>query len=210
MIIEMSEIRENSLRVIRELGYAVNLNLPLLSFNEFVRSEQEVIDRLLGMYCVAAVAYGFNRQFAVDWLQSNTENDLLTVAERKYLKTGDGSVQEFKLQIEAIWALYWSCGFAENEFSFSRQCPQDFASRLPDVKKNQTTHHFRSQSSLRDISEIVQMADVAYCIHWAYTHASLSGKRILGGLPEYVVRERRHALDWLLEFEDWDAISLDT
>lgn len=209
-IMEASKLRANSLRIANDLGYVSNEHLPLLDYQKVVRSVDETVDRLLGMYCVAAVAYGFDRQRATDWLCSNVRNESLTSGERKFLETGNGALQDYKFQIEGIWTLYWTCGLAGREFSFGTQCPQDFVTRLPDLKENENAQQFRSRAALRDVVDIVQMADTAYCIHWAIRHASLSGRTNANPVPEYVIRERRHALDWLVENEDWENVSLDT
>lgn len=205
-----SDVRANSLRAAQELGYATNDRLPLLDNTEVVRSVNEVVDRLLGMYCVAAAAYGFNRESAVKWLNANVTGEALTPDERQFLLTGKGPVQEYKFQIEGIWALYWACGLADSEFSFGSQCPQNFVTRLPDLKTNQDAQSVRAKAALRDVAEVVQMADTAYCIHWAQRQSVLGGQADRQTMPEYVIRERRHALDWLLEGEDWDNIALDT
>jgi hypothetical protein len=164
------------LRAAQELGYATNDQLPLLDNTEVMRSVNEVVDRLLGMYCVAAAYYGFNRESAANWLNANVAGEALTPDERQFLLMGKRPVQEYKFQIEGIWALYWACGLASSEFSFGIQCPQDFATRLPDLKKNEDAVSIREKASLRDVVEVVQMADIAYCIHWAHKQATLGGK----------------------------------
>lgn len=207
---EASDVRANSMRAAQELGYATNDQLPLLDNKEVLRSVNEVVDRLLGMYCVAAAAYGFNRESAVNWLNANVAWEPLTPDERQFLLTGKGPIQEYKFQIEGIWALYWACGLAGSEFSFGSQCPQNFVTRLPDLKTNQDVQPIRARAALRDVSQVFQMADTAYCIHWAQRQSVLVGQVNRHAIPEYVIRERRHALDWLLEGEDWDKIALDT
>lgn len=205
-----SEVRANSIRISQELGYATNEHLPLLDYTKIVRSVDECVDRLLGMYCVAAAAYGFSRQLAADWLRAKVAGYPLTPGERQFLETGKGPVHDYKFQIEGMWALYWACGHAGSEFSFASQCPQDFVTRFPALKKNQDAGAFRTKTVLRDVTQVVRMADTAYCIHWAHKQAVFGGQANGQAMPEYVIRERRHALDWLLDGEDWDNIALDT
>lgn len=205
------EVREHSLNIAKQLGYAVTTDLPLLDeYDEILRSVDDVVDRMLGMYCLGAAAYGFDRGRASKWLKANTRADPLTPIEKRYLETGEGEAQSFRLQIEAIWALYWSCGFADMEFCFDRPCPKDLVARLPELKKEEAAERLRSRAILRDVQQVVQMADTAYCIDWAMTQLALDGKKSAGTIPQFAVRERRRAMDWLLENEDWDKLSLDT
>ena len=207
---EVSKVRATSLSTANKLGYIVNESLPLLNVGSLVRTVDQTIDRILGMYCVAATAYGFDRKVAKQWLGANALNESLTSSERQFLETGKGATQDFKLQIEGIWALCWSCRISANEFSFATKCPQDFVTRLPDIKKGQNAQQLRARALLVSVEDIVQMADTAYCIHWAIRDNAIRGNKQIGNLPEYVVRERRIALDWLLEDEEWDSISVDT
>lgn len=209
-IMDTVDIRSKSLRVVRELGYGTNEQLPLLEYTEITRSVTEVVDRLLGMHCVAAAAYGFNRELAVNWLNTNLAWAALTDDERHFLLTGEGSTQDFKFQIEGMWALYWACGLTRDEFSFGFQCPRNFVTRLPDLKASHDASVVRDAATLRDAVELVQMADIAYCIHWSQRQSALGTTDKHLWIPEYVIRERRHALDWILECDDWETVALDT
>lgn len=208
-LINFASIRTRSVETAKLLGYATNPGLPLLNSDEVIREASEVIDRLLGMYCIAAVAYGFERTRALTWIERNTDAIILTSAERRFLLTGAGSTQHFKFQIEGIWALYWSCGLTD-AFSFAEHCPQDFVTRLPNLKRDENSQQFKSRVRQRTTSEVVAMADLAYCIHWAVRESELRGLGQVANIQEYVIRERRHAFEWLLTSHDWDDISLDT
>ena len=208
-VIGFETIRTKSLETAKQLGYAINHGLPLLHSNHVVRESTIVIDRLLGMYGIAAVAYGFERIRTIRWLERNADMSLLTTRERRFLVTGLGETQDFKFQIEGIWALYWSCSLTD-EFSFSEQCPNDFVTRLPNLKVDENAQEFKSRVRLRSDIDIVVMADLTYCLHWAVRDSQVRRLEPPGHLPEYAVRERRLAIDWLLVSDDWDEITLDT
>ena len=207
----MQQIRQRSLSIADSLGYRINENLPLLEERVTIaQSVQDIVHRMLAIYIVAAVAYGFDRKKALGWLTQNVSTRALTMKECRFLKEGEGAPDGFKYQIEGLWAFFWSCSLVEDcEFSFARRCPEDFALRLPDLNSGQKASEVFRSSKIRDIDEIVSMADLAYCVHWSVRDAELQGSRSTP-LPYYVVVERRRAFEWLLGGYDWENISLDT
>lgn len=68
-------------------------------------------------------------------------------------------------------------------------------------------------AKLRDVSEILDEADLIYRYHWACVDARVNGSGPLQGLEESVVMERRAGLWWMLDIDgqdDWDDVAMDT
>ena len=68
-------------------------------------------------------------------------------------------------------------------------------------------------AKLRDVSEILDEADLIYRYHWACVDARVNGSEPLQGLEESVVMERRAGLWWMLDIDgqdDWDDVAMDT
>lgn len=208
-MIDYSDVRKKSLAAAKQLGYPVNGALPLLDQLAVVRTADEVVDRILAMLCTAASAYGFDNQKATAWLGREAKVDLLTDAERGHLRTKAGDRRSFTIQIEGMWALAWSIHSVPT-LDFGEPCPQDFVTRLPDLKGNGSSREFRDTANVRQASEIISACDLAYCLHWAIRDAQLRNVKVPGKVEDYVVVERRRALEWLLADEPWEGISLDT
>jgi hypothetical protein len=85
-----------------------------------------------------------------------------------------------------------------------------FVLRLPNLKVGECLAPFRARASLRDVSEIAEEADYGYCLHWAMRDAALRKRGRISRIEEYVVAERRRALEWLIGCESWFEVSLDT
>lgn len=206
----MREVRDRSMESAHLLGSHVPESLPLLAdVDELSVSRETLVNRALAIYVAGAAAYGFDSQRGLTWLEENGATGGLTEAEREYLTRSSASSDPFKQQIEALWALYWCCSLAsDSEFTFRESCPSDFVSRLPDLLKGECASGFRSSVELRSPLEVLRAADLAYCLHWALREKQAFG--VTGSVPEYVVRERRKALDWAIEGGAWDEISLDT
>jgi hypothetical protein len=208
-MIDYSGLRKESLAVAKQLGFPTNESLPLLDESVIARTDDEIVDRALAMLCVAACAYGFDNRKASNWLDREAKVNLLTEAESLFLQTKAGDRRNFMTQIEGIWALAWSIS-AVPTLDFGKPCPQDFVTRLPDLKGNGSCITFRDTAKIRPLSEIVAACDLAYCLHWAIRDAQLRNAKVPGKVEEYVVVERRRALDWLLTEESWEEITLDT
>lgn len=206
---QLSEIRQGSLKVASRLGYPTNESLPLLDEVEVSRSSEEILARSLSLFGVVAHSYGFPSESALSWLEGEGLADQLSPIERKYLIEGSGDGKSFQGQVESLWALTWALSI-HGSFDFSQLCSNDFIGLFPNVKTGESSQKFRSSIKFRGIEEVLVEADLAYCLHWGLTAAGINGKQISNAVPIYVVANRRKALDWILCDLPWDEISLDT
>jgi Domain of unknown function (DUF4272) len=206
---EIKMIRDNSILVTDSLGVPINSFLPLLDTPVQSRSKDEIFKRLMCLHVVAACAYGLNRAKAKEWVVQEGIAKDLTASEALYLNDGIGDSEQFKARIEGMWALCWALGFISH-FDFSKVCDSQFVSLLPNLKILQAASTLKSRVICRQFSEIVQASDIAYCLHWGIRDAELTGKVLPSNIVDYVIIERRRALDWLISNYEWDDISLDT
>ncbi len=204
---DMVSIRQSSWDIAAKLGFPKNDALPLLDNLKISRSKDEVVNRIFGMLCVAASAYGFDRKKAFEWLEREGGIEALTQAEREFLNGAQMNAAPFMEQIEGMWALCW-CLRIVPELDFSKPCSGDFVKLLPDLKKDETGAAFKGKASLRDFQEVVTKCDLAYCLHWGVVHVE-TGK-LKKAIKTYVIMERRRALEWMLSDELWDEVPLDT
>src|SRR3990172_8819998 len=99
-MIDYTAMRRRTVTLAQQLGYPINEALPLLNESAVIRSCNEVLDRLLSMYCAAACAYGFDSQKAMDWLARETTTNMLTESELQFLRLKAGDCRKFMIQIE--------------------------------------------------------------------------------------------------------------
>jgi hypothetical protein len=201
-------IRQLSLEHAKNIGCEVYSDLPLIENIAVCRTVDQVVDRILAMFVVAATVYGFPRGRAKEWLDREQEEDLTTQPERRFLDTGIGDTQQFASQIEGIWALYWSI-FSGVNMDFSTTCPDNFVQMLPDIKASAHTKTFRHSAMIRPDIEISSQCDLAYLLHHAMVTTSLRQQHDWSIKP-YIVVERRRALEWLISTNPWEDITLDT
>jgi hypothetical protein len=207
-MIDMASIRKSSWDIAAKLTFARNDALPLLDDMTISRSPDEIVDRIFGMLCLAASAYGLDRKRALAWLKREGNPEALTLQEREFLGGSQMNPTLFMEQIEGMWALCW-CLKIVPDLDFSKPCAAGFAKLLPDLKKDEASAAFREKVCLRYFEEIVAKCDLAYCLHWGLVHQGLSDKQNKTS-KAYVIVERRRALEWLFSDENWDAVLLDT
>ena len=206
-----TEIRAKSRSLASKAGLSIPMTLPLLEEELQVRKLEDVIYRLLCLHAVAATSYGFANAKATAWLRHENLEAKLTDAESRFVAHGEGLPRTFRTQIEGMWALAWAVNVVPM-LDFWENCANDFVKQLPDIKISQPGAEWRKQLNieLRPRDSLVSACDLAYCLHWAIRQHEIEGKKLPARLTDYVVIERRRALEWLLCNEFWDAISLDT
>ncbi|HVM53264.1 MAG TPA: DUF4272 domain-containing protein [Acidimicrobiales bacterium] len=207
---DTAAIRKRSLKEAARLGYEVSAELPLSDFDVKARDGDELVDRCLVLHALIAVSYGFPRDTAKAWLTQEELTSALSPSERRYLDAGDAAADEFFHGLsESVWALMWSLGLA-SKLDFAKTCPNDLVRTLPNLKTTESAAAFRARAQRRSTEELLESADLAYCLNWAITDAALRGASEPGRVPGWVVIERRRALEWVLSDEDWDEVPLDT
>lgn len=197
----MTSIREHSRRVLSQWNISIPNTLPEID-EHLVRDEDEVIKRTLSLEAVLAAAFGLDKMKASSWVEQNNFFDSLSVIEIGFLE-GQVSDEKVKLRVEALYTLAWALGLYE-DFDLNRLCPDNLATILPDIRTGETAKDFKKKVHLRDETQIRQLADIIYCLDWAYTNAVVQKQTPPLPLKEYIVRERRRAVDWLLG-EDWES-----
>jgi hypothetical protein len=205
--IEPRTIRNKSLKEASRLGYITNDALPLLERPDFLRPMDSVRRRMLATYGVLVALVALPRREVLMWVSKEHLNDELTRKEKQFFDRGTHADQ-LKVEIESLWTLAWCTGLVDMDFG--KPSRDEVASYFPNIAKGEPSANYLKELRLRELSEIQQACDVAYCIHWAIRQAHIEGQMSGGRLPPAYVVERRRALEWMLHDESWDDISLDT
>lgn len=205
---DLKVIREKSHAEATRLGYAVNPALPLLSTLISLRRVEDVATRMLCMHAVSAVAHEFPSAKALKWLKDERLAGSLAPSETEFLKEV-GDIAMMQCRVNALFALAWATQI-EEKLNFEMECPETLAGALPDLRVAGSSSAWRRKVSLRSDREIVEMADLAYCLHWSIRDAILRKERPQGRLHPINIIERRRGLEWLIGKDAWDDVNLDT
>jgi hypothetical protein len=206
---DLKQIRDESIQEAKRLGVTALVALPLLEVGLEMKGVDETVSRILTMHALAATAYGFEKTKAVTWLNQEALAGALDEQEKHFLFEGVGQPDQFKMQIEGMWALTWAMGIV-NELNFAKDCDQGLVMLLPNLKQSEPSANFRMKANPRPLMQVTAACDLAYCLHSAIRESQITGKPTPGRLDSVRVIERRRALEWLLSKKAWNKVSLDT
>ena len=204
-----SDIRASSCQLAKVFGFEVPVTLPLLEADLALRPTGEIIDRALVVSVIVAASYGFGRNDALSWLAQESLTKCLSRQEADFLNGSDKTRHQFQSQVESLCAFGWALGFLP-ELDFSKDCPDRLVAIYPNLKAMTPAVGFRESAELRPVQKIAEACDAAYCLHWGLRQSMLDGVKPKRPLSSKVVTERRRALEWMLNKNAWDDISLDT
>jgi len=209
------KIRAHSIDIIKVIGYpSPPLHLPLSNTSKrYLRNSAEVVNRSAALHAVVACASGFDGRKGLAWLRENGVDEALTPDEKRLLLTADGHestlARDLETRIEGLWALCWATTYVE-KLDFCQYCGDNLVTIMPDVINKERLYEYRKRAKLRSAEEIMQMEDLAYCLDWGIVESRKNNNPKPGLVRGYVIRERRHALSWLLCDDRWDEVPTDT
>lgn len=183
------------------------------------RSSVEVGNRILVQFAIACLAVepaknlDTNRVKIIHWLESNSLIHAVNQWERQILlTTGRLSRMNKTLildSIESMVALAWSTRCVDNLDPFVA-VTDDFGSIFPSIDDNESSEDFITRSFLRNVSDLHNMLDLYYVLDWMRVNSLITGISNRKAPEAYLVRRRRHSLEWLFSEKDWADVSLDT
>ncbi len=203
------ETRAHTKAYLETMGIPLSENLPVIDFGH-LRNEKEIMPRLMCLHATAAVAHGFASDQAIHWLETNDLIAHCTSKEIAYLRSGIAPQFEQQTRVEALYALFWMLGF-DSELLPLTFCPNTFVQEMPDLRKMAKPDAWHASAKIRETGEVAQMLDIYFALSWALNDNGTSMPNFEKLTQcSYVIRQRRHALEWALSDEDWDEISSDT
>lgn len=200
---DTKKIRKKSIKLAKKYGYETNKNLPILDDFSDVKSKDQIVDRLLILFTLVSCSYGFNKKEALSWLEKEKLVSSLSNTELEYLDNKNNSIKQ--TEVEALWALAWSLNLVQ-DLDFTKLCSNDFISIFPNLLENESSSELRSRASIRKEDDLIAKLDLSFCLHWAIRECPEEKYN----LENYVIEERRKALEWIVSSVNWDEVILDT
>ena len=111
---------------------------------------------------------------------------------------------------EAVWMLLWTINKVDKlELPTEQVEIPEIVSRLPEFLTAPT--EFIKNAIVRPITEILDISDLTYRLHWATRNADLNKQPMPANLSLSIVMERHYAINWVTYCADeWDEITTDT
>ncbi len=211
-------IRTNE--TIEKKGLPISKSLPpVIGEREATpRNAQEVALRSLALFIVSvrAESIASNEEVVVEDIKAKrpVPPEAYTPDEIAFLDANRPEEQQvinFVWRYEALNLLLWALQINET---------LPFPVEICDVPKiaqamlSLDENTFVKQASLRSPTELLDTLDQHYRLHWAAIEARVNKQKPLSSVDEGVIRERHHALNWLLQFQNtnvnWDDVDTPT
>jgi hypothetical protein len=188
---------------------AENPALPLLDEGLRIKDVRKHLDRTLCLHVVVGCSFGFPRDKAWKWIESEMIHDELTESDRNFLSGEDSLRLQKQADVHCLYVLVWALSFVPS-LTTDGQIPGYLVQKMPELWNLEPASSFRNDAIQRSSGEILEALDLAFCLHWSLEDARISGAKSpsLETLP--VVVRRRLALEWLASSSEWDEIRLDT
>ncbi len=206
--------REKSIALLKQKGVTTIQHLPVIedSLSARKRTKEEIAHRAIALCLVAVKGEGLEHEKIQELVKRYDALSFFTPAERKFIEDPSPDQPErvqFSWRYEGLWTLLWALGYANS---------LDYPDAVCDVPKavgflrGKKTDEFVASAKLRDLSAILNEADLIYRYHWAVVNARLKKQDAPAGLDAGVVLERHHALNWLIGYmnQEWDDVTTDT
>ncbi|MDF1758637.1 MAG: DUF4272 domain-containing protein [Legionellaceae bacterium] len=208
--IDAKAIKTRSEKIILNFGGEVLDWLPTIEYTE-ARTKTDVINRALIMNALYQIHIGAPKPYINNWINKNGLTSYLTSRELAILTSerelADEEHFELHLSLEALWAISWATNLIDT-LPFDQEVGSELASLSPNLQLNEDGFKYTNNMNLRSKKTIYEMLDLYYRLHWWVNNALIAGKST-GDISFGVIRERRKALEWILNKNTtWDNIDL--
>jgi hypothetical protein len=163
-----------------------------------IRTTQEVAQRAIAVCFTALKAEGASQDTLEGLVKRYKARKFFTAPEWEFVdnnaQTNDDR-NRYLWRYEDLAVLMWALGYAEELPRPDRACD---VRRTVSYLSNRTLEQFIADAKLRDIHEILDVADLTYRYNGAVEDAKRRGKSAPAGLDRQVVRQRHQVLGWLI------------
>lgn len=211
-MINTSEIRANTARLLRERDIPLHPHLPLLDVKAF-RSPEDICKKIVTLYSLAGLANGAEGDLLKEWLIEDGFWKFLTESEKKNFEVDDlntSLINELSWKQESLYTLSWCGKFVDSLFWPTSEC--DLSNIFHLIPPEKSFSDFSNSFEMRKESELVENLDIYYCLHTSLVHPEIwADQESKNQLKIEVVLERRQALEWVCNSStSWQDINLDT
>jgi hypothetical protein len=203
-------------KLLKSLSIPYIDHLPLVEEeNEVqIRTAHEIAERVLILVYLAYVSeVSDERGNVIDFLKTNSLWDKVSPDEKELYQKEELTDQEavnISWRSEAIWLLLWTINKVDKlELPKEQVVINEIVSRLPEFLTD--PKEFIETATIRPTTEILDISDLTYRLHWAARNADLNEQTIPVNLSSSIIMERHYAINWVTYYaEEWDEVTTDT
>jgi Domain of unknown function (DUF4272) len=202
--------------------YLKSLNIPFIDHLPLIEEEsemkirtgQEIAERILVLVYLAYFSeVPEEREKIVNFLKTNSLWNKVSLDEKELFQKEELTEQEItniSWRSEGVWLLLWIIKkVGKLELPTEQAEIPEIVSRVP--KFHTDPSEFINTAVVRPITEILDVSDLIYRLHWATRNADLNNQPMPANLDLSIIMERHYAINWVTFYaEEWDEISTDT
>lgn len=205
--------------LMKSLDIPYDETLPILpeESDTKIRTAKEIAERILILehlsYSMEVLDEPEERALTIQYLKDNSLWKKTSPKEKELFKKESLTKQEItnmRWLAEDIWLLLWITSKVDTiEFPTDEVDATKIVPIIPEIMES--CKEFIKTSKLRSTSEILDMADLLYRLHWSTRNAYLNNLPMPADLDEGVIRERHYAINWVIyNAKEWDEITTNT
>jgi hypothetical protein len=205
--------RAKSIATLKSLGLPTLDSLPVVEDEGFVklRTAEDVAKRCLATTICAVKGETNDQKFVEELITQYAASTYFSPEEAAFIKDLDPSQQQLvdhSWRYECVHVFLWALTVRDDITAPNEICPVSQDMKL--IKKT-TAKDFVTGAKLRPATELLDMADLYYHLHWAAIEIRINGKKSKS-IDEGIIRERHRALNWLIRYlnQEWDKVTTDT
>ena len=218
--VEASDRKRRSIEVLRAQGIPYIEELPVIesSYEVTGKSLEEIAKRAIVLCISCNFASDIlsnkkkrylkeSKKFFLKLLDTFNVKDHMTKEEKELFEKMDKDLAiQISWQLEGYLILIWTLGLIDEiEFPDVLVDPDSVTSL---VSSCDTYKEFLEQCQLRDVEDVLDLADLTYRYNWYCVESRINDDEPIIN-PE-IVMERHRALNWLLSDQKWDKVEIDT
>ena len=203
-------------KLLKSLNIPFLEHLPLIEeeIEVKIRTAKEIAERTLVLTYLSYISgVPDDREKVIDFLQINSLWEKVSPEEKNLFQKEELTEQEIvniSWRSEAIWLLLWTILKVDKlELPTEQVELSEIISRLTEFLDDPKI--FIENASIRPTTEILDISDLTYRLHWATRNANLNNLPMPADLSLSVIMERHYAINWVTSYTDnWDDITTDT
>ena len=205
--------RRRSIASIEALGLPWLETLPVVEDDSRIvpRTRDEVAARCVATEICAVKGETNDNRSAQLFAKVFAAGPFFSAEERAFFDDPAPSQRDrvrFAWRYECTHVFLWALGYVVelNPPDVIADVPREGA-----ILADKGPRQFAADATLRPLHEILDQADLHYCLHWATRHLRLRGGSSPNADAE-ITMERHRALNWLIRYmgQSWDNVTMDT
>lgn len=212
--VQLDRRKKNTQRI-KSMGLPVLESLPVIEDEKVIkpRDAQQVAKRSIAtvICAVKGETLGKDEALVKDLVKRYQANKFFSPEEKLFIGNKSPEQQEYidhAWQYECQHVYLWALGHIEKLNPPGTICD---VSNDVEAFQDQDVTNYINKAKLRSTTEIFDMADYYYRLHWAAIELRINNKETTK-IDEGIIRERHRALNWLIRYldQDWDEVTTDT